>query len=753
MKICYLVPHLSTGGMPQFLYKRIESLCEYTDIEPYVVELTTAEGDKYVVQKNRILSKLKPDHMKVFNKDDDTLMDFFDFIESEHIDIVHIDETIEVLLLTGVITDDFIKKLTSDDRHYKIVETSHNSFFDANEDLKYIPDAFAFCNKLHPDTLFSKYKDTVFNKSIEYPIENLVPDTYNKKICKRITGLYANINVTTIGVFASYKCLNEFIDIAKYFKEKDKTDYMFNIITVLGDNFKDVWLPIVNNLPSNVRVLTDREDINNILDATDIFVHLSNTEAVAPIVSKEAISHKLPLVIKKIDAYGDFFDDYDVTYINSDDTIEERSNKIIDSLHKNDYKVVDGLQKFGRDYYDFYNDVMKLNQQDNDDVKIEINGINGGNINISGGDESVKYKVLITDEYNNIEYLNIIKTNINISLYKKYYVAWKFKVYKMLTDDEDGECELIFDEQLNLDGRRVLIAFESDALGDTIAWMPYMEEFRKKHNCTLIVSTHINSLFDGCYTGITFIEPGALVEDIYAVYTIGLYFNDLNDPEKEKQNLDKTNGVIDFNKTPLDFKYYPLMCVASQILGMDYKEVRAKIAHNDLPKRKRVGLGIMSSAQEKFWNYIGGWDVVTDYLVSIGYEVVVYSKEPDGFMNNHYPKNATHLAFKTMSELSDSISTCEFFIGVSSGLTWLAWGLGIHIILISGFTYPYNEMTIDTQRIYNRKVCNGCWHRYRFNRNVWDWCPDHFDDDRRYECTAKISPEQVIEAIDEYIGE
>jgi len=41
-------------------------------------------------------------------------------------------------------------------------------------------------------------------------------------------------------------------------------------------------------------------------------------------------------------------------------------------------------------------------------------------------------------------------------------------------------------------GKRVFISFESKALGDTLAWLPYCREFGKHYDCKVIVSTFKN---------------------------------------------------------------------------------------------------------------------------------------------------------------------------------------------------------------------------------------------------------------------
>ena len=53
MKILYITPHLSTGGAPQYLLKKIEFLNNEHDI--YVIEYN--DYGAYRVQKNQIIDK------------------------------------------------------------------------------------------------------------------------------------------------------------------------------------------------------------------------------------------------------------------------------------------------------------------------------------------------------------------------------------------------------------------------------------------------------------------------------------------------------------------------------------------------------------------------------------------------------------------------------------------------------------------------------------------------------------------------
>jgi hypothetical protein len=53
-KILYIAPHLSTGGLPQYLTKKIELLKDTYEI--YVIEYEDITGGRLVIQKNKIIN-------------------------------------------------------------------------------------------------------------------------------------------------------------------------------------------------------------------------------------------------------------------------------------------------------------------------------------------------------------------------------------------------------------------------------------------------------------------------------------------------------------------------------------------------------------------------------------------------------------------------------------------------------------------------------------------------------------------------
>ncbi len=107
-------------------------------------------------------------------------------------------------------------------------------------------------------------------------------------------------------------------------------------------------------------------------------------------------------------------------------------------------------------------------------------------------------------------------------------------------------------------------------------------------------------------------------------------------------------------------------------------------------------------------------------------------------------KHVVHKTNKPLEETVNNLQHCEFFIGISSGLAWLAWGLKIPVVLISGCTMPFVEMQ-DCIRIINTDVCHGCFNdpEIDLEKPNWDFCPRS----KNFECTTSITPETIIEKI------
>lgn len=317
---------------------------------------------------------------------------------------------------------------------------------------------------------------------------------------------------------------------------------------------------------------------------------------------------------------------------------------------------------------------------------------------------------------------------------KRYYVRFGIKVW-----DTAGTCVL---EHIHAPrDQDVLINFPVGTLGDTIAWFPYAVRFQQKHGCrlTCAMSALIIPLFRDAYPHIHFttledVKP----EQFYATYAIGLFFDDADNVWQ-----------------PTDFRHVGLHRTAGYILGVDPSEALPTLS---LPDDSRpieepyICIAVQASTQSKHWNNPTGWNDVIAFLKAQGFRVICIDQKAvhgTGLVWNHMPHGAEDQTGNIpLVERARWLRHATAFIGLSSGLAWLAWAAGCPVVLISGFTHPNNEF--DTPfRIINWHTCNSCWNdvRHRFDHSDFLWCPRHANTPRQFECTRQITSAQVIQAL------
>ena len=100
------------------------------------------------------------------------------------------------------------------------------------------------------------------------------------------------------------------------------------------------------------------------------------------------------------------------------------------------------------------------------------------------------------------------------------------------------------------------------------------------------------------------------------------------------------------------------------------------------------------------------------------------------------------------TKASASSKHAEFFIGLSGGLSWLAWSMRTPVVMISGVTHPINEFT-PPYRVINYHACNSRWNDplSPLDRSDFLTCTRHKDTPRQFECSRLITAEQVKQTI------
>lgn len=319
---------------------------------------------------------------------------------------------------------------------------------------------------------------------------------------------------------------------------------------------------------------------------------------------------------------------------------------------------------------------------------------------------------------------------------KRYFLRCRIEVW---VAGQGGEP--VFRHDYSAKGKDVLVQLPVGTLGDSVGWFPYAVKFQEKHHCRLTVALAecLIPLFRDAYPNIRFVTHDQVnAEQYYATYNIGLFFDD-----------------EDRIHQPSDFRLVGLHRTAGYILGVDPTEVPPRIALEDDRRplaEPYVCIAVQSSTHSKHWTNPGGWHEVVSFLKASGYRVVCIDQKRvhgTGLVWNHIPHGVEdQTGDRPLLERARWLKHAEFFIGLSSGLSWLAWAVGTPVVLISGFTHPTNEFQTP-YRVINYHACNSCWNdvRLRFDHKDFLWCPRHANTPRQLECTRLITSEAVKDVI------
>jgi len=355
-----------------------------------------------------------------------------------------------------------------------------------------------------------------------------------------------------------------------------------------------------------------------------------------------------------------------------------------------------------------------------DNNKIVVTYNKGPKVEIIGNNDKEYYVEFIDRKNGKLVHSDRINNNMWTTCSREWFTNWIIKVNSKIIDE------------FNLENKKVYIQHYSKSIGDTIAWAPYAVEFMNKYKCEVILTTHHNEWFKDipAYKNIKFVGF-EFNEKVYARYNIGWFKND-DDNNWDTPNLNPTQVNI-----------IPLQQTATDILGLDFKELNygVNIGNGKRPiKEKYVVFGPQATAGCKEWN-INKWKELSVKFINAGYKVVVCS------LNTYNIPNT----IECNGELEDTathLKHADIFIGLGSGLSWLNWALGKHTYMINGFAKEGHEFTGNLVKITNNE-CIKCWNDpvHVFDPNDWNWCPEHKGTKLQHICQQSITVDQVFNII------
>ena len=702
MKYLFITAHLSTGGSPKYL----EWLIKKIKSEGHSIKVIewNLYSDTYTVQRNCIIDTIGADNfysIGAYHEEDSSFYskneNVISYIKEYSPDFIHLNEFSENFAIKPL-SDRIINFLYSKDRNYKLLETTHC----ANTDIlnkRNIPDELWMVSKYQYDIAKKTNIKTVL---VEMDIKkNTRPD--REKTLKSLGLDPDKMHVLQVGLFCANKNQKFTFEVASQFIN---SNVQFHFV---GNECYIDECGLDKNL-NNCTVWGERADVDLFMSCMDLFVMPSHEE-LNPIALKEAISWNMKCFINDLLTIKDQYkNNNNVIFIKQDNF----SQYIKNNLYKFNNKSIPTI-------YSLNEGPNIIICSFNPIPKVEILG-----------NENVLYNIKFIDDLTGVIHF---ESNINNNMWTqssiKYYCKWKIIVKNLKLGIEN-----IYN--LDLKNQSIKIVNDSSSLGDSICWMAAVDKFQKLHNCKVDYYTAKKDLFVNEYPNINFYNYGELISiNYYAQYVLGCF-------GEEKTDF--------FRK---DWRLQSLQEIAFSILGLDYVESKTRITIKNKFKlnfNKYVCIATQSTSQSRYWNNDGGWAKTVDYLKQLGYKVVCvdkhYSFGGAGYTNT-CPNNIDYFAGQhSFDEIIDIINGCEFFIGLSSGLSWLTWAIGKKIISINS-SVSSNFEFYTPYRVQNLNVCNSCFDNvnYKFESNNWKWCPANKD----FECSKKIEFDNVKKVIDSLI--
>ncbi len=397
---------------------------------------------------------------------------------------------------------------------------------------------------------------------------------------------------------------------------------------------------------------------------------------------------------------------------------------------------------------------------------------------------------------------NLIRPGWWVESVYHYFVRWRVTV-------EDVQTGTIYFEYKldSLKGMDVL--FHSiKGLGDTLAWFPYVEEFRKKHDCNVYYAGGYHYWLRENYPNINFIEDGEEQPKCHLGYEIG-WIGMEHDPKVSLKVYEPMDYDFPLRNAPRNYQQIPLQASSADTLGLEYNgylKTNITLPPRKSPedryiKDKYVTICSQSTTQAKYWNYgwdykkywetpdsdhlhhADGWHEVIKYLDTIGYKVVILNQyiqygsggdygvpiedlkdaipgkryEQLHIYNRHDFSHHPNVIDKTnefinINDRIEDLMYADFHIGLNSGLSWVAKTVGTPIVMIPGL-HPPDIIPIADKYVTqdDPNVCTNCALEYPFVRGDWGNCPKHQRTEREFECTSTITPDMVIDKIKELV--
>jgi FkbM family methyltransferase len=336
MRIAFITPNLSTGGMPEYVRRSIELLDREAN-EILLIEMRTEKVLDAI--RKRVLDL---DGIELFSAERSPIR-AVEKIRDFSPDVIHFTEPSE-----QVINPKFLDQIYDENRKWKIFETCHDSSYPLKS-KKFLPDKFLFVSPFQVEMM----QDLgVPSELVQYDVPELTIETGRETNIRKLGLDTEKKHIFQFGIFSPRKNQSETIDIAKMMLDEP---VQFHFVGNTADSYSYYWKPLLENLPKNCKFWGEHKNVQQFYAAADLVVfpsiELLDDKETNPLVIKETIKYGIPLLLKDTPVYLGMFPEREgVIHMKSTPMknanaisqilgLKEKTNMIKITFHKEDNKL------------------------------------------------------------------------------------------------------------------------------------------------------------------------------------------------------------------------------------------------------------------------------------------------------------------------------------------------------------------------------------------------------------------------------
>lgn len=319
-----------------------------------------------------------------------------------------------------------------------------------------------------------------------------------------------------------------------------------------------------------------------------------------------------------------------------------------------------------------------------------------------------------------------------------YLTDWNINVY-----DEIG-TKILENIKNNYSNKIIGINLATGALGDTLSWTGSVLKFYEKHKPKKIyIATSWSNLFDKTKypSDMIFLDRAFLNEN--RVYPLDCDTLHLLGISREHETID---SMRENHATPCNWKTTNMVDTENFALGVETGAIRPHLI--PLPPERLIQkpyVTICNNTTQKVKHILSNkvWMSLVEEIKKMGLEVVHV-----GNTQSFFP-GVTDGCSDDIRVAMRFIRDAEFHIGLSSGLSWMAWAYSKHVLMLSNFTHEGYEFIEGNTRILNNMVSYGHFNNMKFPwEPTWSFDPDK--DDLEQSCRS-FTPEMVLMGLKELL--